>query len=113
MQGPIRHLERPADGEAVGGLVFFHGYYGNPDDFLGFVDKLDPEHRLHVFLPAAPFEIGEGRASWFDPAGTRSLAELDGVASWLDALRFDSTQLVVAGWSQGAAVAYALGLGRG
>ena len=49
----MQALERPADGAAAGGLVFFHGYYGIPDEFLGFVDKLDPTRRLHAFLPQA------------------------------------------------------------
>ena len=107
-------LERPAEGAAAGGLVFFHGYYGIPEDFLGFVDKLDPERRLHAFLPQATHPVGDdGRWSWFADDGPRTLAELQSVLDWLDALPFPPQQLVLGGWSQGAVVAYAAGFGAG
>ena len=110
----MQALERPAEGAADGGLVFFHGYHGIPGDFLGFVDKLDPERRLHAFLPRAMHPVGdEGRWSWFASDGPRSLDELRPVLDWLDALPFPPGQLVLGGWSQGAVVAYAAGLGEG
>jgi phospholipase/carboxylesterase len=109
----LRRLERPSVGDAAGGLVFFHGFYGIPDDFLGLVEKLDPERRLHAFLPAAPFAIGEGRASWFRPDEEWSLRDLAPAAHWVDTLPIAHDRLVLAGWSQGAGVAYALGLDAG
>jgi phospholipase/carboxylesterase len=39
--------------------------------------------------------------------------QLAPVASWLDALPFDPARIVLGGWSQGAGVAYALGLSAG
>lgn len=92
--------------------MFFHGYYGIPDDFLPFLDKVDPERRFHGYLPAAPVHVNEGRSSWFD-RDREYPPQLEPVAAWLDALPFASGETVLAGWSQGTMVAYALGLGPG
>lgn len=81
--------------------MFFHGYSGEPSDFLDFLDKLDPERRFHGYLPEAPHPGG----SWFD----RDSA--DPVVAWLDALPYDRSRTVLGGWSQGANVALSLGLG--
>jgi predicted esterase len=114
MQAPLRHVERPADGEPAGFLVFFHGYYGIPEDFLAFMDKLDPKRRLHAYLPAAPYEVNDGRGTWFDFEDEERQAEqLAPVAAWLDGLPFAPQRCILGGWSQGASVAYALGLGVG
>jgi phospholipase/carboxylesterase len=111
----LRHIERPASNVAVGALVFFHGFYGIPEDFLAFLDKLDPERRFQGYLPQAQHEIGgAGRYSWEHPDSTESVDhELAPVAAWLDALPFDPARLVLGGWSQGAWVTYALGLAAG
>ena len=110
----LRHLERPAAGEPVGALVFFHGYYGIPDDFLPFLDKIDPERRFHGYLPQGPHLVENGRMSWFVRGTTEPPEQqLAAVVEWLDALPYAPDQTVLAGWSQGTNVAYALGLGAG
>jgi phospholipase/carboxylesterase len=110
----LRHLERPPAGEPIGALVFFHGYFGIPKDFLPFLDKIDPERRFHGYLPEGPLLINEGRTSWFDRDAPESSEEqLAPVAAWLDALPIPAARTVLAGWSQGGMVAYALGLTRG
>jgi phospholipase/carboxylesterase len=114
MQVPIRHIERASGGAAGGYLVFFHGYYGIPEDFLAFVDKLDPGRRLHAYLPSAPYEINESRGSWFDLEDEEQHPEqLEPVARWLDGLGLPPGRCILGGWSQGASVAYALGLHAG
>jgi phospholipase/carboxylesterase len=110
----LRHLERAASGDPVGALVFFHGYFGIPEDFLGFLDKIDPDRRFHGYLPEGPRPVGDGRTSWFDrdaPESPRS--SLRRSRRGLDSLPFAAARTVLAGWSQGGMVAYALALARG
>ena len=110
----LRHVDRAARGEPVGALVFFHGYFGIPEDFVAFVDKIDPERRFHGYLPQGPYPVADGRASWFDQDSTESPeTQLAPVAEWLDALRDPPERTVLGGWSQGANVAYTLALAAG
>ena len=110
----LRQVSRPAAGEAVGALVFFHGFSGLPAEHVAFLDKVDPERRFEGRLPQGPYEISEGRASWFRRGGTE-LPEHDlaPVAEWLDALPWRPEHTVLVGWSQGANVAHSLGFGAG
>jgi predicted esterase len=108
----IRHLERDAAGAAAGAFVFFHGYWGIPEEFVPYLDKLDPDGRLQGFLPQAPVHVSEGRYSWDDRHSLEPPeSQLREVAAWLDALPYE--RKVLAGWSQGGWVAYMLGLGLG
>lgn len=107
----LHHIERPPGRTPVGALVFFHGYYGQPADFLAFLDKLDPERRFHGYLPHAPYPVEGDRASWFTDSNGSPEQQLAAVVEWLDDLPYDRDHTVLAGWSQGANVAYALGLG--
>jgi hypothetical protein len=50
----LRHVDRPPAGYAVGALVFFHGYSGDPTDFVAFLNEIDPERRFHGYLPRVP-----------------------------------------------------------
>jgi predicted esterase len=110
----LRHLERPAARDPVGALVFFHGYFGIPEDFVAFLDKIDPDRRFHGYLPEGPWPVHDGRTSWLDREASESPEEqLAPVAAWLDSLPVAAARTVLAGWSQGGMVAYALGLARG
>lgn len=108
----IEHCERPARGEPCGALVFFHGVYGSREDFLPFMDKIDPAGHWHAFLPQGPYPMGEGRSAWGDPQ-TQGPVDLPTVLSWLDTLPFPRNACLLGGWSQGAAVAYGAALGVG
>ena len=101
----MRVLERPAAGEPAGLLVFLHGYYGVPEDFEAFLDKLDPARRLHGLLPQAPVHVREGRYTW---EGGEAETE-----AWFDALEWPRARVAVGGWSQGASTAYRLALRGG
>jgi phospholipase/carboxylesterase len=101
----IEVVERPAADGPAGALVFLHGYWGIPRDFLPFLDKLDPGRRLHGYLPQAPTHVSEGRFSW-----EGSGAELE---EWLDALPHPPERIVLGGWSQGTWRAYRLALAPG
>ena len=108
----LQHIDRPPAGHAEGALVFFHGYSGEPADFVALLNKIDPERRFHGYLPRAPHPGEGGRTSWFD-RGSADPAErqLDGLVEWLDGLPYPRQRTVFAGWSQGANVAYSVALG--
>jgi phospholipase/carboxylesterase len=110
----VRHVERPPAGDPVGALVFFHGYGGAPEEWIGFLDKLDPERRFHGYLPQAPYLDAGGGRSWFRRGSMeRQETQLVPVVEWLDGLPYGREQTVLGGWSQGANLAYALALGPG
>jgi phospholipase/carboxylesterase len=103
--------ERPADGEPAGALVLLHGRGGNEHDFSRLYDDLDPRRRLHVYVPRGPVPMGDGRAQWFDrDLGWTLEAAVAEMEEWVDALPFPRERIVLAGWSQGGAMAYVLGL---
>src|SRR5213075_1056159 len=109
--------ERPAEGEALGALVLFHGRGADENDLFPLLDVLDPQRRLHGYCPRGPLSLPPGGAHWYvvprvgfpDPATFRSSYEAAG--AWLDALPHD--RVVLGGFSQGAVMSLALGLGRG
>jgi phospholipase/carboxylesterase len=115
----LRALERPAAGEAAGALVLLHGRGADEHDLYPLLDALDPERRLHGYTPRGPFSFPPGGAHWYalarvgypDPPtfaeGFRALQE------WLDALPFPAERIALGGFSQGAVMSYALGLGAG
>jgi len=115
----LRALERPAAGEAEGALVLLHGRGADEHDLRPLLDELDPARRLHGYTPRAPLALPPGGAHWYavprvghpDPATFGAgLAALEG---WFDALPFPAERIVLGGFSQGAVMSYALGLGRG
>jgi phospholipase/carboxylesterase len=114
----LRALERPAAGEPEGALVLLHGRGADEHDLFPLLDALDPERRLHGYSPRAPLALPPGGAHWYvvprvgypDPetfaAGYGALTE------WFDALPFAAGDIVLGGFSQGAVMTYALGLGK-
>jgi len=115
----LRAIERPAAGEPEGALVLLHGRGADEQDLFPLLDALDPARRLQGYTPRAPLTLPPGGAHWYvvprvgypDPESFRvgySAAE-----EWLDALPFPAERIVLGGFSQGAVMAYALGLGKG
>src|SRR5262245_27950951 len=109
--------ERRAAGEPAGALVLFHGRGANEFDLLPLLDELDPERRLDGFCPRAPLSLPPGGAHWYvvprvgypDP---ESFAQGYAVATgFVDSLPHE--RVVVGGFSQGAVMSFAVGLGRG
>jgi phospholipase/carboxylesterase len=109
--------ERPAAGEPEGGLVLVHGRGADERDLLGFFDELDPERRLYGYSPRGPLSLPPGGAHWYavprvgypDPA---TFAEgLAALAGFVDSLPYD--RIVLGGFSQGAVMSLAAGLGEG
>jgi phospholipase/carboxylesterase len=109
--------ERPAAGEPAGALVLFHGRGADERDLFPLLDALDPDRRLHGYTPRGPLALPPGGAHWYvvprvgfpDPATfAASYAE---ASTWLDSLPYD--RIVLGGFSQGAVMSFALGLGAG
>jgi phospholipase/carboxylesterase len=119
---PLFHTGREASGDPEGLLVLHHGRGTSESDLLGLADLLDPERRLQVITPRAPLQLpGSPGYHWYlvprvgypDPetfaAAREALAELhDGL--WAETgLGPDRT--VLGGFSMGAVMSYAMGLG--
>jgi phospholipase/carboxylesterase len=112
-------LTRAARGEPEGALVLFHGRGASEHDLVPLLDVLDPERRLLGVTPRGPFSFPPGGAHWYalyrlgypDPA--TFLDTYGRVAEWLDGLGFPPERTVLGGFSQGAMMTYALGLGEG
>jgi phospholipase/carboxylesterase len=115
----IAHLERPAAGEPEGLLVLIHGRGADERDLYPLLDRLDPERRLLGVTPRGPLALPPGGAHWYvvheigypDPA--TFLPTYAALSEWLDGLGFEPERTVIGGFSQGAVMTYALGLGAG
>ena len=108
----LQHIDRPPGGDAVGALVFFHGYSGDPADFVAFLNKIDPKRRFHGYLPQAPHPGEDGRTSWFNRGSSDpEEKQLGALIEWLEGVPHARERMVFGGFSQGANVAYAVGLG--
>jgi phospholipase/carboxylesterase len=113
----IHHLERPAAGEPAGLLVLFHGRGADERDLFPLLDLLDPERRLLGVTPRGPLSLPPGGAHWYAlqqvgyPDPPTFFDSYAAVAEWLDG--FDFEHVVLGGFSQGAVMTYALGLGAG
>ena len=100
--------------------MLFHGRGADELDLAPLFDVLDPERRLLGVTPRGPLALLPGGAHWYalwrlgypDPATFTATYEL--VAGWLDELVAEhGLPFALGGFSQGAVMSYALGLGRG
>jgi len=109
--------ERPAAGEAEGALVLLHGRGADEDDLFPLLDALDTERRLHGYTPRGPLSLPPGGAHWYvlggigTPERETFSASFAALSGFLDGLPFE--RLVLGGFSQGCAMAYALAFFRG
>jgi phospholipase/carboxylesterase len=117
------HVRRAAGGDPAGALVLFHGRGTSEHDLVPLLDMLDPGRQLVGLTPRGPLSLPPGGAHWYAVArigfpdrdtfdATWSLA-----VGWLDAaLAREGVAIertILGGFSQGAVMAYALGLGAG
>ena len=109
--------ERSAEGDALGALVLFHGRGADEHDLLPLLDALDPERRLDGFCPRGPLSLPPGGAHWYavprvgypDPP---TFAEgFAAAAGFVDDVPHEN--VVLGGFSQGAVMSLAVGLGEG
>jgi phospholipase/carboxylesterase len=119
---PLERLERPAAGESEGLLVLHHGRGTDEGDLVRLADFLDPEQRLRVVTPRAPLQLpGSPGYHWYvvprvghpDPdsfhAARAALADLHDEL-W-EQTGIGPEQTVLGGFSMGAVMSYAMGLG--
>jgi phospholipase/carboxylesterase len=119
----LSHLTRSAAGEPEGLLVLFHGRGADERDLFPLLDLLDPAQGFLGVTPRGPLHLPPGGAHWYavqeigypDP---RTFTETYAAASsWLDRIAAEAgiswDRVVLGGFSQGAVMTYALGLGAG
>ncbi len=118
------HLVREPAGEPQGALVLSHGRGADEQDLHGLLDELDPERRLLGVTPGAPLtDVPPGGRHWYlvprvgYPDGQtfhdsyRLLCEF--LDETLEARGIAWDRTVLGGFSMGAVMSYAVGLGTG
>jgi phospholipase/carboxylesterase len=116
-------LRRDAAGEPEGALVLFHGRGASEHDLFPLLDVLDPERRRLGVTLRGPLTMPPGGFHWYVvkqvgyPDPSTFLPTYAAVSEWLDAFAretgIEPDRTVLGGFSQGAVMSYALGLGRG
>jgi len=119
----LTHLKRPAAGEPAGALVLLHGRGTSEHDLVPLLDALDPERKLLGITPRGPLSLPPGGAHWYAvarigfPDHETFHATYGTAGGWLDAVLAEEgipmARTVLGGFSQGAVMSYALGLGSG
>jgi phospholipase/carboxylesterase len=117
----LEYQERPAAGQPHGLLVLHHGRGADQHDLLPLADVFDPERRLHVVTPQAPFQLpGAPGFHWYvvprvgypEPKTFDESREL--LSSFHDELwartGLTPKQTVLGGFSQGTVMSYAMAL---
>jgi phospholipase/carboxylesterase len=119
----LPHRVREANGEPEGALVLLHGRGTSEDDVFDLFEELDPDRRFVGVAPRAPMELPPGGNHWYvvrrvgfpDPSSFGPTMEK--LTAWFDALPdaigVPVERTVLGGFSQGAVMSYALGLGVG
>jgi phospholipase/carboxylesterase len=118
------HLVREPAGEPDGALILNHGRATDERDLYPVLDELDPERRLVGLTPGAPLTgIPPGGRHWYvvprvgypDPETFASTYET--LTSFLDGFLAEREipweRTVLGGFSMGAVMSYAVGLGAG
>jgi phospholipase/carboxylesterase len=118
----LEYRLRPAAGEPEGGLVLFHGRGADENDLYPLLDFLDPERRLVAATPRGPLSLPPGGAHWYivreigypDRETFDASYRLAGewLAGFAEETGVPPERTVLGGFSQGAVMTYALGLGR-
>jgi phospholipase/carboxylesterase len=114
---------RPAAARATGLLVLLHGRGVDEGDLFPLLDVLDPERRLIGVTPRGPLSLAPGGFHWFIvreigyPDHDTFHSTFEVLSRWLAALGEETgvpiERTVIGGFSQGAVMSYALGLGAG
>ncbi len=112
-------LVREPAGEPEGALVLIHGRGASEHDLFPLLDALDPERRLLGLTPGGPLALPPGGRHWYalggipTPEPSTFWPSFEALGAWLDALPIPLDRVVLGGFSQGAVMSWALGLGRG
>ena len=117
MTAELLFLERRAAGTPEGALVLLHGRGADEYDLFPLLDALDPERRLLGITPRGPLALPPGGAHWYRLGGIPTpdpatfFPTFAAAAAFLDALPVPLDRVVLGGFSQGAVMSWALGLG--
>lgn len=113
--------------EVQGAVVWLHGLGASADDFVPLVPYLDAPH-LRFFFPEAPIRpvtvnMGMSMPAWYDIRTIKrgpgreneehideAIGSLNAILEQLEAQGVPSQRIVLAGFSQGAAMALQVGL---
>ena len=116
----LRYRIREPEGDPRGALVLMHGRGANELDLEPLLSVLDPDTRHVGILPRGPLTLPPGGAHWYAvqqigyPDPDTFLTTFERTSTWLDALLeelgLSPERTVLAGFSQGAVMSYALGL---
>ena len=119
----VTALIRESANTPAGAIVLTHGRGADADDLQPLVDLLDPEGRLLGVFPRGPLVLPPGGRHWYIvrqvgfPDGDTFFPTFGELAEHLDLLLAEREipweRIVLAGFSQGAVMSYALGLGAG
>ena len=103
--------------------MLLHSRAGDEQEVLPLLHDIDPEERHLGLLPLGPLELPPEGRHWYviereaSPEPTTFLPTLEVLSAWLDdtlaAHGIDAGRTVLAGFSQGAVMAYSLGLAPG
>ena len=103
--------------------MLLHGRGADEVDLAPLLDLLDPEQRLVGLAPRGPLALPPGGAHWYVvreigfPDPETFLPTYAQVSEWLDTALEEAgvapDRAVLGGFSQGAVMSYALGLGAG
>jgi phospholipase/carboxylesterase len=118
----LKYRLRPAE-NPQGALVLFHGRGADENDLYPLLDFLDPERRLVAATPRGPLSLPPGGAHWYivREIGFPDRETFDAsyrladewLAGFAEETGVPPERTILGGFSQGAVMTYALGLGRG
>jgi phospholipase/carboxylesterase len=97
--------------------VLFHGRGTDENDLFPLLDAIDPDRAFVGITPRGPLQLPPGGNHWYVlgelgyPHRDTFMASYRLASSWLDELGVPPEQTVIGGFSQGAMMSYALGLG--
>jgi phospholipase/carboxylesterase len=114
---------RPAAGEPEGALILVHGRGADENDLYPLLDVFDPQRRLVGMTPGGPLSFPPGGRHWYALGGVGTPEPQTFAATFADLTKLLAEQLaehgagwdrtVLGGFSQGAVMSYAVGLGAG
>jgi len=124
MSGQLVHRIREPAGEPAGALILNHGRGADENDLYGLLDELDPERRLLGVTTGAPLtNVPPGGRHWYlvprvgYPDPVTFAGSYAALREFLDGLLAEReigwSRTVVGGFSMGAVMSYAVGLGQG
>lgn len=118
----VEELRVPAE-EPAGALVLLHGRGTSEQDLAPLLDVFDPGERLVGAFPRGPLQLPPIGHHWYAvqedglPDAETFMATYARLQSWLEGLASRTgvpiERTVLGGFSQGAVMAWALGLGPG